>query len=94
MINVIYAKNEIFGHLLEFGTSGGFDIVYNDHKKCFLTVGYGIRSCTINLVCMNNLIYANREVKQVFAKCQIASCTDIVYKLKPGIVKAEYHQLA
>ena len=94
IINVIYARNEIFGHLLEFGTSGGFDIAYNDSKKCFLTVGYGIRSCTINLVCINSLIYANREPKQVFAKCQMASCIDIVYKLKPGIVKAEYHQLA
>ena len=48
MIDVIYAKNEIFGHFLEVGISGGFDIAYNDSTKYFLTLGYGIRSCAID----------------------------------------------
>ena len=45
MISVIYARNEILGHFLEFGTSGGFDI---DITSCFLRFGYGIRSCAIS----------------------------------------------
>ena len=53
MIKVIYAINEIFGHFLEFGTSGGFDIAYNDITNCFLTFGYAvltIRSLFLSVV--------------------------------------------
>ena len=63
IINEIYAKNEIFGHFLEFRTLGRLDIEFNDITKCFLTFGYGIRSCTINKVCMNTMLYIKREPK-------------------------------
>ena len=42
------AKNEVFGHFLELGTSGGSHITYSDNTKCFLLLGYGKRSCIIN----------------------------------------------
>ena len=38
------AKNEVFGHFLEFGTSAGPDIAYYDSTKCFSTFGNGNRS--------------------------------------------------
>ena len=41
-------KKEVFGHFLEFDTSGGLDIAYYDSTKCFSTFGKGNRSCIIN----------------------------------------------
>ena len=79
IINVIYAKNEIFGHFLEFGTSGGFDIAYNDSKKCSLTVGYGIRSCTINYAYMINVIYAENEIFGHLLELGTSGGFDIAY---------------
>ena len=48
IINVIYAKNEVFGHFLEFGTSDGPNIAYYDNPKCFSPFGCDKRSCIIN----------------------------------------------
>ena len=48
IINVIYAKNEDFGHYLDFGAPDGSHIAYDDVTKCFLTFGTGKRSCHIN----------------------------------------------
>ena len=33
------AKNEVFGHSLEFGLLDRLDIAYCDSTKCFLTFG-------------------------------------------------------
>ena len=44
IINVIYAKNEVFGHFLELGTSDGSHIAYYDSIKCFLTFDNAKRS--------------------------------------------------
>ena len=48
IINVIYAKNEVFRHFLEFGTSDGPNIAYYDNPKCFSPFGCDKRSCIIN----------------------------------------------
>ena len=65
MINVIYVKNEVFGHFLESGSSDG-SIAYYDSTKCFLTLCHGKRSCIINQACIINVIYAKNEFFAVF----------------------------
>ena len=42
------AKNEVFGHFLEFGSSGGLDIAYYDNSKYFSGFGNVDRSCITN----------------------------------------------
>ena len=59
---MIYAKNEVFGHFLEFGTLDGRHIAYYDSSNCSSTFVHGERSCIINQVCIINVIYAKNEV--------------------------------
>ena len=66
IINVIYAKNLVFGHFLEFRTSDGSHIAYYDDAKCFSTFGHGKSSCIINQVCIISIIYAKRAKNEVF----------------------------
>ena len=79
IINVIYAKNEVFGHFLELGTSNGSHIAYSDSKKCFLLLGYGKRSCIINQVCIINVIYAKNEVFGHFLEFGTSDGSRIAY---------------
>ena len=57
------AKNEVFGHFLEFGTSDGPDIAYYDRGKCFSSFGDDKRSCIINEVGIISIIYAKKSQK-------------------------------
>ena len=60
------AKNEVFGHFLEFGTSEGLDIVYYDSTMCFSTFDNGLRLCIINLVCIIKHDLCKNEPKMRF----------------------------
>ena len=42
------AKNEVFGHFLDFGDSDRLDIAYDDSPNCFSTYDSCCRSCMIN----------------------------------------------
>ena len=42
------AKNEVFGHFLDFGTLDGLDIAYYDSTKCFAAFDNGNRSCIMH----------------------------------------------
>ena len=95
IINVIYAKNEVFGHFLEFGTQDGSHIAYFDSTKCFLTSDIGKRSCIINQVCIINVIYAKNEVFGHFLEFGTSDGFYIAhydstkrFKLKPKSLKA------
>ena len=46
------AKSEVFGLFLDFDGSNRLGITYDGSPKCFSTYGSGLRSCTINQVCI------------------------------------------
>ena len=57
------AKNEVFGHFLDFGDSDRLEIAYDGSAKRFSTCGSGYRSCIINEVCLICIINAKKEAK-------------------------------
>ena len=56
------AKNEVFGHFLDFGDSDRLDIAYDGSAKRFSTCGHGYWSCIINYVCIISINYPKNEV--------------------------------
>ena len=53
----------VFGHFLEFGTSNGLDIAYDDSAKRFAAFDDDKRSCIINEVCIISINYAKKSRK-------------------------------
>ena len=53
----------VFGHFLEFGTSNGLDIAYDDSAKRFAAFDDDKRSCIINEVCIISMIHAKMSQK-------------------------------
>ena len=56
----------VFGHFLEFGTSNGLDIAYDDSAKRFAAFDDDKRSCIINEVCIISINYAKKSQKWGF----------------------------
>ena len=53
----------VFGHFLEFGTSNGLDIAYDDSAKRFAAFDDDKRSCIINEVSITSIINAKMSQK-------------------------------
>ena len=51
----------VFGHFLEFLTSNGLDIAYDDSAKRFSAFDDDKRSCIINEVCIISINYAKKS---------------------------------
>ena len=60
---VFRAKNEGFRHFLEFGVSGGLDVVHYYSTECFSTFVNGNVSCIINKLCIISMIYVKKSQK-------------------------------
>ena len=57
------AKSEVFGLFLDFGGSDRLDIAHDGSPKCFSTYDSGLRSCTINQVCIICIKLCKKEPK-------------------------------
>ena len=61
------AKNEVFGHFLEFGGSDLLDIAYDGSPKSFSTYSSGYRSYTANQLCIMCINGAKKSQKLGFS---------------------------
>ena len=57
------AENEVLGNFLEFVTSNGLDIAYDDSVKRFSAFDDDKRSYIINEVCIISINYAKKSQK-------------------------------
>ena len=64
-MNAKRAKNEVFGHFIEFGWFDWSDIAYDDCTKYLSTFANAYRSWISNQLCISNLIHAKRAKMRV-----------------------------
>ena len=74
------AKNEVFGHFLEFGLSDRLDIAYIDRTKCFLTFSNVTRSSWIIQRSEKCIFEWSKEPKKRFLAIflSLVGCIDFI----------------
>ena len=72
----------VFGLFLDFGGSDRLDIAYDDSPKCFSTYGSGLRSCTINQVCIMCINCAKRAKISFFVLDSVARIDSVSHMME------------